>query len=47
VVCAAFWRALEAFFAVLDRHTLADLMRNEKQLTPLLFPPPRRCASGR
>jgi Rrf2 family nitric oxide-sensitive transcriptional repressor len=40
-------RALEAFFAVLDRHTLADLMKSEKQLTPLLFAPPKRRASGR
>lgn len=36
--------ALEAFFAVLDRHTLADLLRPERKLAKVLMfsPPPRR-----
>lgn len=33
--------ALEAFFAVLDRHTLADLLRPERKLAKILvFSPP-------
>jgi Rrf2 family nitric oxide-sensitive transcriptional repressor len=39
--------ALEAFFAVLDRHTLADLLRFERKLAKVLVfaPPPRRAAA--
>jgi Rrf2 family nitric oxide-sensitive transcriptional repressor len=39
--------ALEAFFAVLDRHTLADLLRSERKLAKVLVftPPPRRAAT--
>jgi len=38
--------ALESFFAVLDRHTLADLLRPERRLAKVLafVPPARRAA---
>lgn len=42
--------ALEAFFAVLDRHTLADLLAPRRKLAKLLViapPPPSRVASRR
>jgi Rrf2 family nitric oxide-sensitive transcriptional repressor len=38
----AFRRAEEAFFAELDRYTLADLLRNRGQLVKLLRPSERR-----
>jgi Rrf2 family nitric oxide-sensitive transcriptional repressor len=40
-------RALEAFFAVLDRYTLADLLANRAQLIPLLFPAAKRRTARR
>lgn len=38
--------AVAAFYAVLDRYTLADLVANAGELAPLLFiPPPARAAA--
>ncbi len=41
--------ALESFFAVLDRHTLADLLRPERKLAKVLLfvPPARKTAAAR
>ena len=36
--------AVEAFYAVLERHTLADLVANRRQIATLLAMPPRRAA---
>jgi Rrf2 family nitric oxide-sensitive transcriptional repressor len=38
-------QAIAAFYAVLDRHTLADVVDNRQQLTELLFIPPVRRAA--
>ncbi|HSN19704.1 MAG TPA: Rrf2 family transcriptional regulator [Usitatibacter sp.] len=40
--------ALEAFFTVLDRHTLADLLQPSRKLARILvFRPPQRAAAAR
>jgi Rrf2 family nitric oxide-sensitive transcriptional repressor len=46
VLRGAFQRAEEAFFAELDRYTLADLLRNRTQLVRLLRPSERRRESA-
>lgn len=41
-----FRRGLEAFFAVLDEQTLADVMRNAEQIRPCVKPPLERALSS-